>query len=168
MASHGGSLVGLMGSVVGSVVALAERIVSFTGKFDVTFLQKGDNSPQTVAATPDLTNQARKARDRLRWAESLQRQKSKGRKKFKDDEWALLEELTSGKLHKAAEDATRKSGWGRIKKQDGSFEDIAPHGGGIVRRVLDNVDPSSSGDEFVDAIEEDDGVPCWGSPSTPT
>ena len=164
MASHGGSLVGLMGSVVGSVVTLAERIVSFTGKFDVTFLQKGDNSTQTVAATPDLTNQARKARDRLRWAESLQRMKSKGRKYFKDEEWALLEQLPSGKLHKAAEDATRKSRYGRIKKQDGSFEDIAPHGGGIVRRVLDNVDPSSSGDEFVDAIEEDDDVPCWSSP----
>ena len=153
MASHGGSL--------------AERIVSFTGKFDVTFLQKGDNSTQTVAATPDLTNQARKARDRLRCAISLQREKSKGRKYFKDNEWALLEDLTSGKLHKAAEDATRKSRYGRIKKQDGTFEDIAPHGGGIVRRVLDNVDPSSSGDEFVDAIEEDDDVPCWGSPSTP-
>ena len=150
MASHGGSL--------------AERIVSFTGKFDVTFLQKGDNSTQTVAATPDLTNQARKARDRLRWAESLQRMKSKGRKYFKDEEWALLEELPSGRLHQAAEDATRKSRYGRIKKQDGSFEDIAPHGGGIVRRVLDNVDPSSSGDEFVDAIEEDDDVPCWSSP----
>ena len=157
-----------MGSVVGSVVALPERIVSFTGRFDVTFLQKVDNSAQTVAATPDLTNQARKARERLRWAQSLQKMKSKGRKYFKAEERALIEELASGNLHKASEDATRKSRYGRIKKQDGSFEDIAPHGGGIVRRVLDNVDPSSSGDEFVDAIEEDDGVVDWGSPSTPT
>ena len=59
-------------------------------------------------------------------------------KKFKDDERALLEDLTSGKLHKAAEDATRKSGWAR-----------------------------SSGDEFVDVIEADDDVPCSGSSSTP-
>ena len=108
MASHGGSLVGLMGSVVGSVVALAERIVSFTGKFDVTFLQKGDNSPQTVAATPDLTNQARKARDRLRWAESLQREKSKCRRKLSRPEWALLEDLAAGKLHDTPNDVTRK------------------------------------------------------------
>ena len=168
MASHGVSLVGLMGSVVGSVVALQERIVSFTGRFDVSFLQKAHNSAQTVAATPHLTNRARKARERLRWAESLQKMKTKGRRYFSDEEWALIEELASGNLHKAAEDATRKSGYGRIKKQDGSFEDIAPHGGGIVRRVLDNADPNTSGDESVKAIEEDDGVVDWGSPSTPT
>ena len=184
MASHGGSLMGLMGSVVRSAVALAGRIVSFTGRFDVNFLEKGDNSTQTVAneqkPTPALTHEAKKARDRLRNAISLQRQQSEGRAQFKRFEWALLKDLADGKLHTAANDATRKSGYGRIKNQDGTVEDIARHGGGIVRRVLDNADPSSSGDkvldnadpsssgdEFLDVIEpDDDDVPCWGSPST--
>ena len=51
----------------------------------------------------------------------------------------MLEDLVGGKMHAEANDATRKSGWGRIKHPDGTFEDIAPHNGGIVRTVLDNV-----------------------------
>ena len=124
-----------------------------------------DGSTQTVAPEqepqPDLMREALRARDRLRWAERLQRKKLKGETRFTRQEEALLEDLAAGTLHDAADSATRKSGWGRIKNRDGTFEDIAPHGGGIVRTVLDNVDPSSSGDVFLDAIEPDDSsVPC--------
>ena len=140
------------------MVALAGCIVSFTGRFDVSFLQAGDDPIQAVAdkqePQPDLTQQAQRARDVLRWAESLQRQKLKGRKKFPPEEQALLQDLVGGKLHDAANAATRKSGWGRIKHRDGTFEDIAPHNGGIVRTVLDKVDPASSADEYLSLGEE--------------
>ena len=65
------------------------------------------------------------------------------------------EDLAGGKLHAAANDATRKSHWGRIKHRDGTFEDIAPHNGGSVRTVLDNVDPTSSDDEYQSLDEEE-------------
>ena len=66
----------------------------------------------------------------------------------------MLEDLDAGKLHAEANDATRKSGWGRIKHRDGTFEDIAPHNGGIVRTVLDKVDPASSADEYLSLSED--------------
>ena len=121
------------------------HMVTFTGKVDVTFLDRADGSTQTVAPKPepqpDLTRQAQQARDRLRWAESLARKKAKGKKKeFTRQEQALLDALASGHLRTAASEATRKSGWGRIKHEDGTFEDISRDGGGIVRTILDNVE----------------------------
>ena len=86
----------------------------------------------------------------------------KGRRKFTHEEQALLEDLVLGKLQEAANVATRKSGYGRIKHPDGSFEDITPHGGGIVRTVLDNVVLSTDDDkpdEDDESMNED--VPCW-------
>ena len=150
------------------------HMVCFTGRFDVSFLQAGDDSTQTIAhkqepSSQDLTRRAQRARDLLRWAESLQRQKLKGRKKFPPEEQALLQDLVGGKLHAAANDATRKSGWGRIKHRDGTFEDIAPHNGGIIRTVLDNVDPISNDDEPLDAEEpESCSEPWWVSASFPS
>ena len=113
-------------------------------------LQKGNNSTQIVRKEPrkDLTREAQRARDSLRWAESLQRKKLQGERQFNREEQALLRELDAGKLRAAANDATRKSGWGRIKHEDGTYEDIAPHNGGIVRTVLDNVVPMSDEEEF--------------------
>ena len=74
VASHVGSLVGVMGSVARSEVALEGCIVSFTGKFDVTFLQKVDKEAAgKPKPTPDLTIKAKKARDLVRNAERLQR-----------------------------------------------------------------------------------------------
>ena len=132
-------------------------MVSFTGKFDVSFLKQSDDSTQTVAhkqePTQDLTLQAQRARDRLRWAESLQSKKSKGNRKFTIHEQGLLVDLREGNLHAAANDATRKSGWGRIKHLDGTFEDIAPHSGGIVRTILDNIVTISADDESLDEEE---------------
>ena len=135
-------------------------MVCFTGRFDVTFLQTADDSTQTVAhkqePQQDLTCQAQRARDRLRWAESLQRKKFKGEKTLTRQEQGLLKDLVDGKLHAEANDATRRSGWGRIKHPDGTFEDIAPHNGGIVRTVLDNV--------VVEELCEED-LPSWVSDS---
>ena len=64
-------------------------MVSFTGRLDVSFLNAADGSPQTVEAEDEAkkrearerTNEARKARDRLRYAQSLARKKSRGKKK---------------------------------------------------------------------------------------
>ena len=74
----------------------------------------------------------------------------------------MLADLALGKLRAAANDATRKSGYGRIKHPDGSFEDITPDGGGIVRTVLDNVVLSTE-DETMDEDDEnlDEDIPCW-------
>ena len=118
-------------------------MVSFTGRYDESFLKKVDGSTQTVAPNQepqqDLTRLAQQARERLRYAASLQRRKFKGKKKLTGEQQALVEALERGTLHTEANDATRKSGWGRIKHRDGSFEDLALHNGGIVRTVLDNV-----------------------------
>ena len=104
-------------------------------------MEKVDGSTQTVTQEPhqELTRLAHRARDRLRYAEMLKRRRTKGSNTFTDDQRALLEELDLGTLRTEANDATRKSGWGRIKHADGTFEDLAPHNGGIVRTVLDHI-----------------------------
>ena len=94
--------------------------------------------------------EALRARDRLRWAERLQRKKLKGETRFTRQEEALLEDLAAGTLHDAADSATRKSGWGRIKHPDGSFEEVSPQCGLIVRTLLDDVDSVSTDDERLD------------------
>ena len=138
-------------------------MVSFTGKFDIDVLRQVDKQPtDQPKPTPELTNKAKRARDQLRNAQRLQRHKANGRTNFKKHEWALLEDLASGKLLDAANDATRASGHGRIKNRDGSIQDITPHGGGIVRKALDHVDTSSNEDEFLDARDPDESEePDW-------
>ena len=61
-------------------------------------------------------------------------------------------------MHDAADSATRKSGWGRIKHPDGTFEDIAPHNGGIVRTVLDSVVVE---EQIVVEMTEEEEPPEW-------
>ena len=88
-------------------------MVSFTGKYDATFLEKVDGSTQTVTQEPhqEFTRLAHRARDRLRYAEMLKRRRTKGSNTFTDDQRALLEELDLGTLRTEANDATHKSGW---------------------------------------------------------
>ena len=123
-------------------------MVSFTGKMDVNLLRRlsGGSSSQTAEATREptqgLTRQAQTARDRLRFAETLYRKQQAGRRKFSAQEHAELALLANGSLRREANDATRRSGFGRIKHEDGSYEDIAPHAGGIVRTLLDHVVPN--------------------------
>ena len=132
-------------------------MVCFTGRFDVSFLIESDDSIQAVAhkqePTQELTRLAHVARHRLRWAECLQRNQSNSYRKLNNDGEALLVDLRAGTLHDAANDATTKSGWGRIKHRNGTFEDIAPHNGGIVRTILDNIVTTSADDEGSDEEE---------------
>ena len=65
-------------------------------------------------------------------------------------ELALLADDT---LRKQANEATRISGFGRIKHEDGSYEDLAPHGGGIVRTVLDRMLPTKADDHDWEDME---------------
>ena len=65
----------------------------------------------------------------------------------------MLDALAAGTLRTEANEATRRSGWGRIKHEDGSWEDIAPHGGGIVRTVLDHVVPTTADDDDLAAMD---------------
>ena len=133
-------------------------MVSFTGNFEPSFLRKGvDASTQSVVdkapPTRVLTLAAQKARDRLRWAESLRRKQLNGQTDFTRYEMRLLQQLVAGTLLTKANEATRKSGWGRIKHEDGSYEDLARHGGGIVRTVLDRMLPTKADDHDWEDME---------------
>ena len=65
----------------------------------------------------------------------------------------MLQQLAAGTLRTKANEATRKSGWGRIKHEGGTWEDLAPHGGGIVRTVLDHVVPTKADDYDFEAMD---------------
>ena len=114
------------------------------------FCKKGNATIPVPEPTPDLTRQAQRARETLRWAESLERRRITGRGHLTWQQLRILEELDTGTLHATANEATRKSGWGRIKHLDGTFEDIAPHNGGLVRTVLDTVVPNDESLEDID------------------
>ena len=119
-------------------------MVSFTGRMDLDVLQqlKDVGSSQTDEATREPTQsfkfEAQKARDRLRHAESLHRRQQTGRRKLSDREQAELALLADGSLRREANDATLRSGFGRIRLPDGGFEDITQHGGGMLKTVLDD------------------------------
>ena len=53
----------------------------------------------------------------------------------------MLHALSVGRLRTEANDATIKSGFGRIKHENGTYEDITPLGVGRVRTLLDHVEP---------------------------
>ena len=116
-------------------------VVSFTGKLDLAFLQKAETqlNDNRLAPNKEKTKHAQLARTRLRHAESLQRSLQASGRQPTQREATVLSDLRTGKLRHEANAATKASGWGRIKHADGSFEDITPNGGGIVRSVLDNV-----------------------------
>ena len=139
-------------------------MVSYTGKLDVSFLQKmptKDENSSLPKPTPLLTLAAQAARARRRRAESLQKKydESGSQKTLSSADRVLLQELQSGKLHEEANEATKKSGFGRLKYLDGSFEDISRHGGGIVRSILASVQPEVSLD-VDEATEEDQYAFC--------
>ena len=135
-------------------------MVSFTGQSDATILEKVDGSTQTVAeeATPDLTFLARQARGELRRAGDLNRRRAKGQT-LNDRERALLQKRDCGTLRIAANDATRKSGYGRIHHEDGSFEDLHCHQSSKVRTLFDNVVTAEMSDkQEPNTVEEPDIV----------
>ena len=83
----------------------------------------------------------------------MERNEAKGIKILTDFERRLVADLREGKLHAAANVATKNSGFGRIKHPNGDFEDIAPHNGGIVRTVLDKIVTTSADDDSQDEEE---------------
>ena len=123
-------------------------MVSFTGRVDLALLQQlsAVGSSQTDEATREptqsLTRVAQRARERLRYAESLRRQELSGRKKFKPMDKEELELLATGTLLREANEATQRSGFGRLRLADGGYEDITQHGAGILRTVLDGMLPN--------------------------
>ena len=134
-------------------------MVSFTGKFDVNVLREvsKDSASQTGEGHPEptksLTLRAQRARDRLRYAESLRRSQKAGRSKSSARDFGELALLANGSLRTEANDATRKSGFGRIKYEDGTYEDIARHGGGIVKTLLDHMTPHIFDDEELQMLD---------------
>ena len=121
-------------------------MVSSTGKLDLAFLQQADTTTNNrVPHSKTLTKCAQSARARLRYAESLQRRIHLCGRQLSEKDVKLVADLQSGKLLYEANQATRKAGWGRIKHLDGTFEDITPNGGGIVRSILDNVPVGKQG-----------------------
>ena len=132
-------------------------MVSFTGKFDIDVLRElsKDSASETgedkLEPTKALTLRAQRARDRLRYAESLRRSQKAGRSKFSARDLSELALLADDTLRTQANEATRYSGFGRIKHEDGSYEDIARHGGGIVRTLLDHMTPNIADDDDMHA-----------------
>jgi len=124
------------------------HIVSFSGRFDAEFLRRaGASQPDTEEPSKqrELTREAQKLRDRLRWAEHLFRKQAKGGHKwFSHQDKELLLELQSGALRRRANDATERSGFGRIRNEDGTYKDIGPNTGGLTRTILDNWTPCES------------------------
>jgi len=173
--------------------------VSFTGLFDANFLRSasesgsgsgfgsgpgsgsgssvGASQPDTKgggASQPDteepskqreLTREAQKLRDRLRQAEHGFGIWISGQDK------ELLLELQSGALRRRANDATERSGFKRIRNEDGTYKDIGPYTGGLTRRwklisahTLTQVEADQS-DHPWSLLEEEDSV-CWDSDSS--
>ena len=143
--------------------------MSYTGRLDLSWLQQANNNDDQTQScsnpTPHLTKVAQVARSRLRWAESLKLKYDRcgAEKKLSKEEYKLLQDLKSGKLRDEAHEATRKSGFGRIKHTDGTTEDISRHGGGVVRSILASFQPEVSLD-VDEATEEDPYGFCDFSP----
>ena len=127
-------------------------IISFSGKLDAEFLEQGLSTQATASADAsqlgdednvpkERTRLAHKAREDLRWAEHLARAKAEGRTRFTRQDQYFLAELANGNLLRKANDATRASGHGRLRKSDGTYEDIGGSTGGLTRTVLDNWKP---------------------------
>jgi len=132
--------------------------VSFSGRFDAELLRRvGASQPDTEEPSKqrELTREAQKLRDRLRWAERLLGSKTAGRRVFTHQEKEVLADLESGALRRRANDATERSGFGRIKNDDGTSQDIGPNTGGLTRRILDNSTPCETTLTQVEADQSD-------------
>ena len=122
-------------------------LLSFTGRFDVAFLQ---DSIEKVAKTPTRmpgdrterqkqdTRNAQIARANLRAAKMLDRLEGKTWRPFTDRQREVVDQYRSGWLRKEANKLTLISGHGRLKREDESFADIGGSTGGFVRTVLED------------------------------
>ena len=149
-------------------------LLSFTGIFDVTFLEnaiaKGaKNAPRMPGERTDKektqVRDAQMARASLRRGKMLERlqqklfqgeeAKGKGKRKavltLSAKQQQVLKEYESGELRRKANNLTMKSGHGRLKREDESFVDIGGSTGGFVRTVLDDWEPPDVADFGGDA-----------------
>jgi hypothetical protein len=139
-------------------------LLSFTGCFDVKFLEeailKGSKDPPRLPGERTDEEKA-KVRDaqvaraelrRAKMLEGLQKKlskakeaKGKGKRKavleLNAEQQRILQEYRSGALLIKANDLTRKSGHGRLKRMDDSYVDIGGSTGGFLRIVLDDWEP---------------------------
>jgi hypothetical protein len=120
-------------------------LLSFTGRFDVSFLEnaiaKGAKKPPTMPG--ERTEQLKKrscdaqmGRAMLRRGAMLERvqerlsQDGKAKGSLNPKQLALLKKYQSGELRREANELTMISGNGRLKKEDHSFVDIGGSTGG--------------------------------------
>ena len=125
-------------------------LLSFTGRFDVAFLQesiqKGAKNPTNrpgnrTKQQKQQTRNAKIGRARLRQGKMLDRLEGKTFRPFTPRQLEVLRKYRSGRLRQEANKRTRISGHGRLKRADDTFEDIGGSTGGFVRTVLDDWGP---------------------------
>ena len=141
------------------------ELVSFSGQFSVEFLTRVTN---VVASQPDvivsnyqqeLKANAVKCRADYRWAHSLAKKRQSGFSKFTNYDMKVLSDFDSGKLCLQANEATKASGHGRLKKADGTFVDIGAETGGATRTILDDWVPPDVPASESEAEPDDEDEP---------
>ena len=118
--------------------------VSFTGRCDLEMVRAaGAPNPEEKRTDPqrEAVKQARWDRAMLRWGDHLSRRRAAGHRKFSHQNKRTLEQYDAGRLFKWANESTLASGFGRIKRKDGSYVDIGRNAGGLTRTILDDYVP---------------------------
>ena len=124
-------------------------ILSFTGRFDVKYMEeailKGEKKPilmpgERTEEQKKKVHEAHVARAKLRRGVAVARAQSRG-VPLNSSQLEVLEQYRSGELRTRANDCTKSSGHGRLKREDATFVDIAGSTGGFVRVVLDDWEP---------------------------
>ena len=147
-------------------------LLSFTGRFDVDFFESlpGRGDPSSILrmsheATEEQktrTRAALEARAEVRLGLKYQRQQEKyeweqeaqrqGKRLHVETppltraQDLVLCAYLDGSLQEKANELTKESGHGRLKRQDGSYVDIGGSTGGFVRYVLDDWRPPDVSD----------------------
>ena len=124
-------------------------LLSFTGRFDVAFLEESLARGEQWALLPGerTAEQKQKVRDaqiartRFRRGAMLERLQESATIRLNPKQQAVLQEYQSGELRTQANRLTLISGHGRLKHEDLSFVDIGGSTGGFVRTVLDDWEP---------------------------
>ena len=132
-------------------------LLSFTGRFDVEFLEdaiaRGKKLPVSMPGErskqeKQQVRDAQMGRARLRRGAMLERlherlsQGGGAKGSLNPKQLRVLREYQSGELRRQANKLTKISGHGRLKKEDDSFVDIGGSIGGFVRTVLADWEPS--------------------------
>ena len=146
-------------------------LLSFTGRFDVAFLEDviAKGAKGAAKGPPKMPGErteqqkeekrdAQVARGKLRRGAMLERLQErlslpplthKGKREARPltpKQLRVLQEYRSGELRRQANKLTKIFGHGRLKKEDDSFVDIGGSTGGFVRTVLDDWEPPDLAD----------------------